>query len=176
MVPWPKADTPPKVPRLLATKLKIILAGFFVYDRWIAPERVELEVKRIDATQLTKLPAIDGLKANFHFKDSLVTNLWRVKYMITNIGTKTIIGEGAQRNIIDNELKLYFNDSITILDIQIGNTNFPIELLNAKLSFKQWRPKEFIEVVAFVEPTTKANPIMQIDERDIIDGKVFNSI
>ena len=154
----------------------LILAGFFAYDRWIKPERIELDIKRIDATQLTKLPAIEGLKANFHFKDSLVTNLWRVKYIITNSGTKTIIGEGAQRNIIENKLKLYFKDSVSTLDIQICNANFPIELLKDRLSFKQWRSKEFIEVIAFVEPKTKDNPTLHIDERDLIDGKVFYSV
>jgi len=154
----------------------LILAGFFVYDRWIKPERIELEVNCIDATQLTKLPVIEGFKANFQFKDSVVTNLWRVKYIITNIGTKTIIGEGAQRNIIENKLKLYFKDSVSLLDIQIIHTNFPIKLLKDKLSFKQWRPKEFIEVIAFVEPKTIINPTLQIDERDLIDGKVINSI
>ncbi len=44
----------------------LILAGFFVYDRWIKPERIELEVNCIDATQLTKLPVIEDFKANLY--------------------------------------------------------------------------------------------------------------
>jgi hypothetical protein len=155
----------------------LIIAGFFVYDRWIKPEQIEIEIKRIDATQLTKLPPIDGLTASFHFKDSLVSNLWRVKYIFTNIGTKTVIGDGIQRNIIENKLKLYFKDSVSILDMQITNKNFPVVLLDNKLSFKQWRPKEFIEIITFVEPKTKQTiPTIEIDERDLIDGRIINSV
>jgi len=161
-----------KLLTVLSVIVCLILAGFFVYDRWIKPERLELEIKKIDTTQLTTLPKIHGLSASFYFNDSLVTNLWRVKYVLTNIGSKTIVGEGSLKTVIGDNLRLKFKNPVSIYNIQISNENFPISLKGDKFLFKQWRATEYVEIIAFVESKGKSAPEIQLDERDLIDGRI----
>jgi hypothetical protein len=74
------------------------------------------------------MPSVDGLSAYFCYKDSLVNNLWSLKYLITNIGTETIIGTGTHSQIIDEEkLKLKTCDSALIIDSYMVSSNFPVK-------------------------------------------------
>ncbi len=166
-----------KAIRVIATLFTILTAIFFIYDRWLARKNIVIEVFQIDATNLTNIPVIDGLSAHFCYKDSLVNNLWSLKYIITNTGTKTIIGAGTQSHIINREgLKLKSSDSALVIDFYLVSSNFPIEFNKNKMFFKQWRPGNYVEITAYIESLNETEPFLYIDEQDIINLEVLNKI
>ena len=154
--------------------------GITIYFQFIHKDIVEVEVKTIDKTQLTNVPDTEGLTVKYLYQDSTVNNLWKIRYVISNIGTKTIIAEGTNKNILSENLHIAFNDSVKILSVNIDKANFPISAHNnyrniITLDFKQWKKTEFIDIVIIVENFNKIDPFIVLDERDIIDSKVIFS-
>jgi len=160
--------------------ITILSFGITIYLQFIHEDIVEMEVKTIDKTQLTNVPDTDGLTVRYRYQDSIVNNLWKIRYVISNIGTKTIIAEGINKNILSKNLHIAFNDSVKILSVNIDKANFPISAHNdfeniITLNFKQWKKTEFIDIVVIIENFTKTDPFIFLDERDIIDSKVVFS-
>lgn len=154
----------------------LLLAGYY---QFIYEEKISLEVKTIDVIELTSLPKIDGLKASFEYNDTTVTNLWKMRFYISNVGTKSIIGQGDRKDLLTDGLPLYIQDSISILLIKSKDKNFPIEIKNNKnhltLEFKQWKVGEYTEVIGYVENYKIGEPSVYIDDRDIIESEILFS-
>ena len=160
--------------------ITILGFGITFYFQFIHKDIIEVEVKTIDKTQLTNVPDTEELTVQYLYQDSIVTNLWKIRYVISNIGTKTIIAKGTNKNILSENLHIAFNDSVKILSLNIDNANFPISAQNnygdiITLDFKQWKKTEFIDIVVVVEIFNKTDPFIFLDERDIIDSKVVFS-
>lgn len=158
----------------------IVGFGMTIYFQFIHKEIIEVEVKTIDKTQLTKVPDENGLTVQYLYQDSVINNLWKLRYVISNIGTKTIIAKGDNKNIILDCLPIVFKDSIKILSTSINNANFPISLDEKStniinLDFKQWKKSEFMDIIVIVESFSRTEPIISMDERDIIDSKIIFS-
>jgi len=151
----------------------LLIAGYY---QFIYEDKIIIEVKTIDAVELTSLPKIDGLRATFEFNDTTVTNLWKIRFYISNKGNKTIIGQGDRKDLLSDGLPLYLRDSISILSIMTNDKNFPVEIRNQKnyltLNFKQWKAGEYLEVIGYIENFKKAEPIIFIDDRDIIESQI----
>jgi len=148
-----------------------------IYFQFIHKDVIELEVKTIDKTQLTKTPDENGLTVQYVYQDSIVKNLWKLRYVISNVGTKTIIAKGNNKNTILDHLPIVFKDSIKILSADINKSNFPVHLesLNSNIinmDFKQWKKSEFIDIIIIAENFSQTDPIISMDERDIIDSKI----
>lgn len=166
-------------------KVTGILFSFFIgiitVYQFTKTDKIEIEIKTIDKTQLTKTPDIDALTVEYKYQDSIVKNLWKMRYVILNVGSKTIIGKGDNKNIILENLSISFNDSVKILSVYIGEKNFPVIILddkidkNLNLNFKQWKKSEFIDITVIVENLGIHPPVVTIDERDIIDSKIIYS-
>lgn len=157
--------------------------AFTVYTQLIHKDEIKIEVKSLDKSQLTQIPDIKGLKVNYTYQDSVVQNLWKVRYFISNIGEKTIVSVGAHKNILDENLSLIFRDlfgdSLKVLSININETNFPVSIFKDtnrfSFDFKQWKSGEFIDMVAIVESFSSTEPSIWIDERDIMDSRIIYS-
>ena len=137
-----------------------------------------LEIKNITRDKLTDLPKVEGLKAKFYYKDSLVHSLWKLNYAITNIGNKAIVGEGNNKNIIKESLTFYLPDNYKILEVNTTHDNLPFKLYSEKnkikLKFLQWKPKESLNIIVYVEQLSdKAKPTLKTDEREILNGIVY---
>ncbi len=158
----------------------IIALGFFVYYQFIFEAEAVLELTTLNKEELTRIPTDNNLQVQYSFNGESVSNLWKVKIEIRNIGGKTIIGKENVGVIID-PLPLKFNKSNQIFGVEISNKNFPIQLLrvdslNFGLAFKQWKNNEFLELSAYISNDGLSNiDGISIDERDIIDGKVIFS-
>jgi hypothetical protein len=157
-----------------------IITGSIALSQYFQKDIIKMEVKSIDKTQLTYLPDIEGLTVEYRYQDSIVENLWKMRYVISNVGSKTIIGKGDIKNILMENLCIGFSDSVRILSVIIDEKNFDISILNAidnslELDFKQWKQSEFIDITAIVENFGANSPFITIDEQDIIDSNVIIS-
>lgn len=165
----------------IAGAASIVALGFFIYYQFIFNDIPIIELKAVNIEQLTNLPKVKDLTVEYKYNDSIIKNLWRVKYFVKNSGTKTIIGEGNLKNIIPNNIPLKFkNISKTFSLYTIGN-NFPIKIINQKsgqyfLEFKQWKKNEYFEIEGLVETINNKAPEVEIDARDIIEAEVNSSI
>jgi len=155
--------------------------GFTIYFQFIHKDIIEIEVKTIDRIQLTKDLNIENLATKYLYLDSVeVNNLWKIRYVISNIGSKTIIARGNIKNILYDNLSISIKDTIRILAVNIEQTNFPISILKYDsnmvfLDFKQWKPTEYIDITAIIENFSESEPSFSIDERDIVDSKITYS-
>lgn len=154
----------------------IVGLGLTIYFQFIHKDVVKLEVKSIDKVQLTNTHNIEDLTIKYLYQDSIeVNNIWKIRYVISNIGSKTIIAKGNNNNILHECLPIIIKDSVKILSLNI-ESDFPIttrqENNTILLDFKQWKESEYIDIVALVENKVNVNPFVSIDERDIIDAKI----
>jgi hypothetical protein len=136
----------------------------------------ELEIKTLSIDKLTDLPNVDGLKANYLYKNDTVNSLWKLHYLVSNVGDEIIIGQGNKKNIIKDNLKFNINDGFRILEVNNEkNPDFNIYLKSNQilLDFLQWKPQENIELIIYTEQI-KENilPSFTTNEREIINGKV----
>ena len=131
----------------------------------------KLEVQTISERLLTDATPIDGLEVRYVYDSIEVHNLWQMQYAVKNIGELTIVGQGAEKMIIDEGVLCNFSPkNANIISLKITNNNFGAELDNELLSFKQWRKDEYIEIEAMVESDVK--PELRISDRDIIDANI----
>lgn len=159
----------------------IVALCFFVYYQFIVVDSVTLEIKTINEEELTKIPEVKNLKSFFTYKDSAVNNLWKIRLSIKNIGGKTLVGEGQNKDIIGDCLELNISNNFKIFNIEQRQSNFPLEISRTnrsayQLKFKQWRQNEFVELIAFVENDNRDSlSKFTIDDRTIIDGTIRES-
>lgn len=165
----------------IMVKIISILSGIIIfivtvstfYYQVIHKPKTLIEVQCLDKSQLTQLPNVEGLSGHFFYNDSIpVKNLWKMKYLLKNIGDINIIGEGRTSNLIGNILPIRIVDAIRILDVNISNNNIGVVFGNGGLIFKQWRPAEIIEITTFVECENGKQPSLLINNRDIVDAEI----
>lgn len=150
----------------------IVTISTFYYQVIFKPQTI-IEIQCLDKTQLTQLPNVDGLSGHFLYNDSIpVQNLWKIKYLLKNIGDVNIIGEGNASHLIGGNLPFEIASAIRILDVDITNNNMDAILINNRLGFKQWRPTEYVEITAFVECANNKQPSFLMNSRDIIDADI----
>jgi len=153
-----------------------------LYLQWYEKKPI-IDLRQISIENLTDKPNVTGFDATYRFNDSIVKNLWRGYYIIENIGNETIIGTGTKKNIITDKIKVTTNSKFKILNFEVKNSNFPIQVLkdsdnNLLLDFLQWRQSEFFELQVYFEGTSSdtLNPIISINEREILNADVRYSI
>jgi hypothetical protein len=149
------------------------LVGLYIQ---IKEHNPELEIKALSLDKLTDLPSVDGLKANYLYKNDTVNSLWKLHYLVSNVGDELIIGQGNKKNIIKDDLKFNINDGFKILEVKNeNNPNFNIQLKSNQIfvDFLQWKSQESIEIVIYTQQTKKdVIPSFTTNEREIINGKV----
>ena len=176
---------------ILIGTLLTITNGVIILYQFFHKDMIKIEVKTIDRVELTKIPDIEGLTVNYHYHGNDVENLWKVRYVISNIGARTIIAKTDHRNILSIEkdsdgkivsetLPIYFKNKGRVLSVVIDEKNFDIEIVEmkdniVKLDFKQWKRGEFIYITAMIENSSEMKPSLSIDEGDIIDSKIVFS-
>lgn len=154
---------------------------FFLYFQFLAVEITQIEIKEIDLTRLTEKPDIDKLSVSYEYDSTEVKNLWKLKYFIQNIGSKTIIGEGQIKSIIPEKLPLSILGVDRVFDLEISASDFPVSLIKKNnsdflLDFKQWKTGQYFEINGLVETTIDQEPSINIDSQDIIDSEVIYSV
>lgn len=153
-----------------------------LYLQWTDKKPV-IDVRLISVENLTNKPKVTGLDATYKFNDSIVNNLWRGYYIIENVGNETIIGTGANKNIITEKLRITPSSKFRILNSEVKNNNFPIQIQKDSnnfllLDFLQWRQDEYFELQVYFEgiPGDTLNPSISINEREILNANVKYSI
>ncbi len=141
-------------------------------------KRVKLNVEIISLENLTAHDTIEDLSIKYYYSDTLeVHNLWKVQCIIRNIGDKTIVGTGTEKQILSDGLPIHFNKSeksCRTLSVRILNSNNEAYLRNQKLYFQQWRRDEYVELMAYIE--SPYQPEVQLSDRDIVDSEISYSV
>lgn len=169
-----------KISTFLVGFATVVGLGITVYFQFIQKENVEIEIKVIDKLLLTETNNKEGLTIKYLYQDSVeVRNVWKIRYVISNAGTKTIIAKGNNNNVLQEYLPVIFKDSVKILSVKI-ESNFPVTSLQQNdivlLDFKQWKKTEYLDIVALIENGSQTSPSISIDERDIVDAKIKYSV
>jgi hypothetical protein len=134
-----------------------------------------IEIKTISSDKLTNLPNLDGLNANYTYKNKPVKSLWKLHYKLSNIGNETIIGEGNNKNIIKDNIKFSLANNFRILELHIPDEEYSFKFHDNKIlfSFLQWRPSENMNIIIYVEQLNNENiPTLITNDREIINGEI----
>lgn len=154
-----------------ACTLISIIVGCVTLYFYIRKDNPKLEVTTYSEQLITQQRNIDNLKATYVYKDSLeVNNLWQSKYVIRNVGKKTIVGQGENSTLIDDGIRFSFPDSVKVLYCDITNNTIDAKNINNSITFKQWRSNEYVEISTLIESVEC--PQFKINDRDIIDADV----
>lgn len=155
---------------IISAIVSLIVGGFTIYF-YLKKDNPKLEVTTYSEQLITQQRNIDNLKATYVYKDSLeVNNLWQSKYVIRNVGKKTIVGQGENSTLIDAGIRFSFPDSVKVLYCDITNNTIDAKNKNNSITFKQWRSNEYVEISALIESVEC--PQFKINDRDIIDADV----
>lgn len=152
-----------------------------LYFQTATPKPI-IDVKTISTDKLTDLPSVDGLKALYTFKKDTVKSLWKLHYFINNSGDEILIGEGNKKNIIRNGVNFSISNNFRIIEFKVNKKNFPFQTKQnnntINISFLQWKPGENLDLVIYAEQLNNVqNPVLKINEREIINGEVrYSSI
>ncbi len=147
-----------------------LVVGLYTLYNYINNDKVVIELQEINTKLLTSSSGVKELTAEYFYNDSIcVNNLWLIQYVIRNTGDITIVGEGANCNLIGDGIKLYFGNH-KVLSLSITKENNSAYLDSNTLLFKQWRQNEFVEISAFIE--SEDRPDLRISDRDIKDSRI----
>ena len=134
-------------------------------------EQVILEVKTMSIQLLTTPASTDNLRVQYFYNDTVpVQNLWQIQYVIRNIGDATLIGVGENKQLLSKNLPFSIEHEKHIYSIIVTRSNNEASIIGNHLCFKQWRPREFVEIIALVE--SEESPQLTISDRDIKDAKI----
>ncbi len=162
--------------KLIGGVILFAIAILTFYYQVIYENKTVLEIQTIDKTLLTTAPNIKGLSVQFKFNDSIVVkNLWRIRYLIKNIGDVNILGEGNNSLLLKSGIPLSFGHNCKIIKCSIVSENNSAKLYGSNIVFKQWRPKEYVELEVFLE-CKKNNPQIVISDRDIVNSEIIYTV
>ena len=158
----------------IATVITIIGGVVAIYFAFYE-KRIKIDVQTSIAENLTSHKTIQDLSVRYYYQDSLeVDNLWRMQWVIRNIGDKTIVGTGSECQLLNEKgLPFHFSSNAQILSLNISNCNNNAILQNDCIQFQQWRKGEYVEIVAFIESDVK--PEIRISDRDVVDSEISYS-
>ncbi|WP_157822496.1 hypothetical protein [Psychromonas sp. Urea-02u-13] len=138
----------------------------------------EIELKLVSRDLLTRAINVDGLKSSYIYNGEPISKLWQLRYVITNIGSTSIIGSGERSSLIKDHITLKLTSGYKILESSLSSDEFTIENIsdNLNLKFLQWKANEATEILLYISQTEEVTaPDLQINEREIIDGTVTRS-
>lgn len=128
----------------------------------------------IEKRKNTPIDSLYGNCFSIYYLDSIkVNNKYSVtEYRIINTGNTTIVGYGDWSDILteSNRLPITNGESYDLRFIQLTNNDIA-ELDNQnRLTFKQWRPKEYIDLICL----STNDSIININDRDIKDVQIIH--
>lgn len=108
--------------------------------------------------QLTVLPQIPFLKAEFSLRDRPVKDLWRVDLKFVNTGSATLIGDGTRKNIFSDHIPIYIGAGFDLIDLVSEDKGFGAVIQKGignslNLRFLQWRNGESMTATLYLERT-----------------------
>ena len=113
-------------------------------------------------------------------KNSKLTNVYQVRFKIKNIGEKTIVGQGNNKDLLDDNLTLYFA-KISGFNLKEAYHIFPLDYSSSsnnelQVSFKQWMPHDFVEFVFDIKLKDEHKPFnIYISKHQIKNGQITYS-
>jgi hypothetical protein len=140
----------------------------------------EITITKNSAEHLTMLPKADGLVAKFIFKDSVVKDLWKIRFTLENTGKNNLIGRGYQKSLIDSTIKLVLNRGFSSINTSVVRATFPLRpsFSSNKLefTFDQWRPGELVVFEIYANSSVlqnKIQPNIILMDRQLLNGKAI---
>ncbi len=138
----------------------------------------EIELKLVSRDLLTRPINVDGLKSSYIYNGEAINKLWQLRYVLTNIGSTSIIGSGERSSLIKDHITLKLTKGYEILEYSSSSEEFILENLpeHLNLKFLQWKVNEATEILLYISQVNEASPPeLKVNEREIIDGTVTRS-
>lgn len=134
-------------------------------------DRKELTIEELKNTPIDSL--YDNCFSIYYLDSIKVNNKYSVtEYRIINTGNTTIVGYGDWSDILTESSRLPITNGETsdLRFIHLTNNDIA-ELDNQnRLAFKQWRPKEYIDLICL----SYNGRIININDRDIKDVQIIH--
>lgn len=120
---------------------------------------MKIKIETLELENIFPASFIDKIQANYVYNNQdTLKSIWKVHYVITNIGQVAIVGEGNSKNIIDaNKIHFFLDNSdFKILNIEILNYSEAIGKVDFyENSFeisaiKQWKKNEKIDLMVWM--------------------------
>lgn len=175
-------STSSKISSILLALVSFIATIATIYSVYlqVKSNNPNISIINISTSHLTIPPRVAGLKANYYYRDTAVSDLWKLDIIIKNTGNETIIATGPHKNILPEQgLEVTIRKGYKILDVENQNKTIPsyvneINDTTILIKFSQWRKSEFLKLGLYLESIGKDKPfpVARLDERQIIDGKV----
>lgn len=128
----------------------------------------------IEERKNTPIDSLFGNCFSIYYLDSIkVDSKYSItEYRIINTGNTTIVGYGDWSDILTDSNRLPITDVETsgLKFIQLANNNIAGLDNQNRLTFKQWRPKEYIDLICL----TAKDGIININDRDIKDVQIIH--
>lgn len=160
-----------------------VFATLYSFYLQVKSNDPHITVNNAVVSHLTIPPRVAGLKATYSYRDSVVSDLWKLEATVNNIGTETIVAIGAKKNITkSNGLYLSVLNGFKILNTSQIASSLPANVsvendTTLFLGFEQWRKAESVQIGLYLEKKgdrTSKMPMLSLNERQIVDGKVDN--
>ncbi len=137
-------------------------------------DKVNSDHKELTIEECKKTPIdnLYGKKFTVYYLDSIkVDNKYSIiEYRIINTGNTTIFGYGDWSDILTESNRLPIISAQSDLKfIQLTNNNIAKLDNQNRLIFKQWKPKEYIDIVCLAAN----DDIINISDRDIKDVRII---
>lgn len=173
-VPWLKLERLGLIFAVVASLSTVV--GLAIQMR---SENRSVEIQVASADHLTELPSVGGLEGDFTYNGVPVTDLWRLRLILSNSGNTSLVGEGSNSMLLADDIEIALPEDSTLLDVSPATGEFYDLIQTAEnrlsLRFTQWRPGEEFHVVAHLatDPPVDTPPLPSVPGRPIIDGEVL---
>ena len=156
--------------KFIISSITLVAAIIAICTFFYAP-KAKIEITLKDKLLLSQPFSNSNIDYKILYRDSIeIDSLFRTVYIVKNIGSEVIYGKGINQTILDDNIKLTIDNYEKAISLRVLNNNIGAELTVDKLSFKQWRSNEFVEI----EIISKGNKYakLTIDEDEFINVEV----
>ncbi len=161
------------------THLIFPVVGIIIAYQSLRPKNAIIQAKVVNTTEITNSLKMGDIKSVTTYKDNQVEKLWIQNIIVSNEGSKTIIGIGNNKNIVsDSSIYIEYQNSKPLYVQKVAkkddfSTNVKVENNKIKIYFEQWREGESIELSVFLETNKETNSITlpNFGKRFIVDGE-----
>lgn len=168
----------------LAILIGIIASGIIINKELIISDNTQIKCEYSYIENLTKENLKDDnskIESVFYFQGEEIKNLWRGQIRFINSSNKTILGEGINKNIMNDSICFEVSNGFHMIDKDLISSDFT-HYLNINdnyisIHFSQWRKGEILEYyLYFTTDSMRFDPesfLSEFKKRQLEEGNII---